>query len=145
MPVLSRRGRLAIAAVVDIAIHGRETPVAARALAERHNLPPRHMEPMLQVLVRSGILRGTRGPKGGYDLARERRRVSCGEIVRAVMVLADDEPEQVSPLVTRIVVPAVASAEGRFFAELDKITIEQLCNAADQVAVTPRGRDLKSA
>ena len=75
MPVLSRRGRLAIAAVVDIAIHGREAPVAAKALAARHNLPPRHLEPLLQVLVRSNVLRGLRGPRGGYELARDRRRV----------------------------------------------------------------------
>lgn len=131
MPVLSRRGRLAIAAVVDIAIHGREAPVAAKALAARHNLPPRHLEPLLQVLVRSNVLRGLRGPRGGYELARDRRRVTCGEIVRAAMVLADDEPEQISPLVASVVIPAVASAEGRFFTELDKITVDQLCVAAE--------------
>ena len=35
-------------------------------------LPPRHLEPVLQALVRHGILKGIRGPRGGYELARER-------------------------------------------------------------------------
>ena len=39
---------------------------------------------MLQQLVRAGILAGVRGPRGGYRLARERRRITIGEIVRIV-------------------------------------------------------------
>ena len=39
---------------------------------------PRHLETLLQELVRARILKGTRGPRGGYELARERRRISVG-------------------------------------------------------------------
>src|SRR5688572_14286161 len=70
MPLLPRKGILAIAAVVDIAINANGRPVAAKLLASRHRLPPRHLEPVLQALVREGILRGVRGPRGGYQLAR---------------------------------------------------------------------------
>ena len=48
MMLLSRRSLLAIAAVVDIALHARPSPVAAKMLASRHNLPPRHLETVLQ-------------------------------------------------------------------------------------------------
>ncbi len=58
-------------------------PVSARALAARHKLPPRHLEPVLQALVRDGILKGIRGPHGGYALGRERKRISAEDIVRA--------------------------------------------------------------
>jgi len=58
----------AIAAVVDVALHARERPVSARKLAARHNLPPRHLEPVLQALVHEGIFHGIRGPRGGYAL-----------------------------------------------------------------------------
>ena len=51
MNLLSRRSVLAIAAVVDIALHSRPSPVAAKALAARHKLPPRHLETLLQGLV----------------------------------------------------------------------------------------------
>ena len=54
MPLVSRKGILAIAAVIDVAINARMRPVSAKALAARHKLPPRHLEPVLQALVRDG-------------------------------------------------------------------------------------------
>ena len=83
MALLSPKGLLAIAAVVDVALHGRGRPVSAKTLAARHALPARHLEPVLQALVRVGILKGIRGPRGGYELARERRRITADEILRA--------------------------------------------------------------
>ena len=89
MPLLPRKGALAIAAVIDIALNARSRPVAAKSLATRHRLPPRHLEPVLQALVRHGILKGTRGPRGGYELAREQRRITADDILRAAGT-ADD-------------------------------------------------------
>ena len=50
--------------------------------------PPRHLESVLQSLVRVGILKGIRGPRGGYELARERRGVTANEILRAAGTFA---------------------------------------------------------
>src|SRR5207248_3946537 len=83
MALLPHKGLLAIAAVIDVALHGKGRPVSAKALAARHSLPARHLEPVLQALVRMGILRGIRGPRGGYELARERRRITADDILRA--------------------------------------------------------------
>ena len=69
MNLLSRRSVLAIAAVVDVALHSRSAPVAAKALAARHKLPPRHLETLLQGLVHAKILKGVRGPRGGFGVA----------------------------------------------------------------------------
>ena len=88
MNLLSRRSVLAIAAVVDVALYSRSAPVAAKGLAARHKLPPRHLETLLQGLVHAKILKGVRGPRGGYELARERRRITVGEIVRTAMSLS---------------------------------------------------------
>ena len=134
MNLLSRRSLLAIAAVVDIAIHARPDPVAAKHLAERHQLPPRHLETILQALVRAGILKGVRGPKGGYELATERRRIAAGDIVRAAMN-ADDEssfPEPHSVLVNDVIEPEIKQASQAFLAHLDKISVEDLCQRADK-------------
>jgi Rrf2 family transcriptional regulator, iron-sulfur cluster assembly transcription factor len=67
MSLLTRKGLLAVTAVLDVALHADGQPVAARALARRHQLPPRHLEPMPQALVRQGVLKGIRGPHGGYE------------------------------------------------------------------------------
>src|SRR5918992_3502411 len=91
MPLLSRKSLLAVAAVIDVALHGRERPVSAKALAARHSLPARHLEPVLQALVRQGVLKGIRGPRGGYELARERRRITAGDIVRVAITALDEE------------------------------------------------------
>jgi Rrf2 family transcriptional regulator, iron-sulfur cluster assembly transcription factor len=135
MILLSRRSMLGIAAVVDIAMHGRAGPVAAKLLAARHNLPPRHLETLLQALVRSGILKGVRGPRGGYELARERRRVTAGDVVRAAMASQvdddTDQPEPESRLVDMVVSPAVKTAGESFLTSLDAYTIEDLCRQAD--------------
>src|ERR671913_734155 len=115
MMLLSRRSLLAIAAVVDIALHARPSPVAAKMLASRHNLPPRHLETVLQALVRQGILKGVRGPRGGYELARERRRITAADIVRAAMMATGEDnlpPLPESRLVDQVVGPVVRQAGG---------------------------------
>jgi Rrf2 family transcriptional regulator, iron-sulfur cluster assembly transcription factor len=139
MILLSRRSMLGIAAVVDIAIHGRSGPVAAKLLAARHNLPPRHLETLLQALVRAGILKGVRGPRGGYELARERRKVTAGDIVRAAMAAQIeeeiDQPEPQSVLVDLVISPAVKAAGASFLTSLDAYTVEDLCKQADDQRV----------
>jgi Rrf2 family iron-sulfur cluster assembly transcriptional regulator len=135
MMLLSRRSLLAIAAVVDIALHARPTPVAAKMLASRHNLPPRHLETVLQGLVRAGVLKGVRGPRGGYELARERRRINAAEIVRAAMTVTGEEnlsPLPESRLVDKVVAPLVGRATEAFLARLEAVTIEELCRQADE-------------
>lgn len=132
MPRLSDKSLLAIAAVVDVALHARGTPVAAKALAARHELPPRHLEPVLQALVHAGVLKGVRGPRGGYELARERRRITVADVVRVVEQDAEDALGNFPPIVRDIVQPAVAEAERGFEVALDGVTIEELCRSAAQ-------------
>ncbi|BCJ92424.1 Rrf2 family transcriptional regulator [Terrihabitans soli] len=136
MNLLPRRSLLAIAAVVDIAYHARPAPIAAKALSARHSLPPRHLETLLQVLVRSGILKGVRGPRGGYELARERRRITVADIVRAASSSPagghedGDEGGEPSALVRDVVVPAIDRASEIFLEKLQEITVDDLCRAA---------------
>lgn len=137
MNFLSRRSLLAIAAVTDIALHARPMPVSAKALAARHNLPPRHLEPVLQALVRHGILKGLRGPRGGYELARERRRITAGDIVRVAMTAQEDEaasPVPESRLTDAVIMPLVVRGTDAFLAELDQVTVDDLCQQAQAEA-----------
>jgi Rrf2 family transcriptional regulator, iron-sulfur cluster assembly transcription factor len=133
MLLLPRKGILAIAAVLDIAMNARGRPVAAKALANRHRLPPRHLEPVLQALVREGILRGVRGPRGGYELARHENEIGADEILRAAGTVEDhdDAPLAGSMLLAKVVVPALERAEEKFSEALSRITVADLAKSAD--------------
>jgi Rrf2 family protein len=131
--LLSRKGVLAIAAVIDVALHSRNRPVSAKALAGRHGLPPRHLEPVLQALVHQGILKGVRGPRGGYALGREQRHISAEEILRAAGTVAEKPDPQLpgTALVRAVVLPALAQAERAFAAALSEISIDGLARRAE--------------
>lgn len=134
---LPRRAVLALLATADIALNARGASVSARDLAARHELPPRHFESILQDLAKAGLVKGQRGPKGGYQLARERRRITVGDVVRAVGL---SDPREVLPataLAADVVAPALAFGEQALLAALDRMTLDALVEGhAEAVAVT---------
>ena len=130
MAILPRKAILAVAAVIDIALHAKGRPVSAKALAARHGLPPRHLEPVLQAFVREGILRGIRGPGGGYELAREAREITAEDILRAAGTAEDGDGDEAMPatsrLVSQVVVPALAEAERAFSKVLAQVNVADM-------------------
>jgi len=134
MSFLPRKGLLAIAAVVDVALHGRDRPVSARHLAARHHLPTRHLEPVLQVLVHDGIINGIRGPRGGYQLARERKRITVAEILRAAGSVSEDgDPHTGSRILELAVMPSLADAERAFAGALSRLSLDEIVRRADEM------------
>jgi Rrf2 family iron-sulfur cluster assembly transcriptional regulator len=131
MSFLPRKGLLAITAVVDVALNARERPVSARNLAARHNLPARHLEPVLQALVHEGIFNGVRGPRGGYELGRERKRISVADILRAAGSVNDEDDVPVSRLVEQAILPALADAERAFVAALTRLSLDDIARRAE--------------
>jgi Rrf2 family iron-sulfur cluster assembly transcriptional regulator len=130
---LSRKTLLALEAVVDIAFNARPEPVQAKEITARQGVPQRYLEQVMQQLVRAGILKGVRGPRGGYRLAKERRRITVGDIVRVAESLADETVEDAWPnsdLGNRIVMPFVQSLQDELMARLDAVSVEELCQRA---------------
>lgn len=128
----------ALEAVVDIAFNARPDPVQSKEISERQGIPPRYLEQVMQHLVRAGILKGVRGPRGGYTLARERRRISAGEVVRTIAAIdePDDDPEtRGSHLGRNVVQPLWRDAQAAAMAELDAVTLEELCRRANRQGV----------
>src|SRR5262249_40619435 len=131
MPHMPRKAVIAVAAVIDVVMQEHGKPISAKTLASRHGLPPRHLEPVLQALVRCGILKGIRGPRGGYELARDRRRVTANDILQAAGTVEEsEEPQSGSELVTKVVLPAVAAAEREVGGALSRINVEDLARDA---------------
>jgi Rrf2 family protein len=139
---LSRKTQLALEAVIDIAFNARPEPVQAKEITSRQGVPQRYLEQVMQQLVRAGILKGVRGPRGGYRLAKERRRITVGEVVR---VAESDEEENGeadgrSDLGARIVTPLIQSLQDEVMSRLDAISIEDLCQRARSAGVDCGGR-----
>ncbi len=130
----SEKLQVAIEAVLYIALNGVEGPVQSRDITRRQSIAPRYLEPILQRLGRAGVVEGIRGPKGGYRLARERRRVTVGEIVRTIL---DSDTNGAarrhalqSDLGQVVVGPLWSQSEQEFLSQLDQITVEELCRRA---------------
>jgi Rrf2 family transcriptional regulator, iron-sulfur cluster assembly transcription factor len=130
MTILPRKGLLAIAVVVDVALQTNGRPIPAKTLATRNGLPPRHLESVLQSLVRDGILKGIRGPHGGYELARERRGVTASDILRAAGTVQEAEEELTSELVAQVVLPVLSVAEEEFGQALSRISLDDMVHRA---------------
>ncbi|HEY9567889.1 MAG TPA: Rrf2 family transcriptional regulator [Thalassobaculum sp.] len=134
----SRRTMHALEAVVDIAFHARPEPVQSKDIATRQNVPQRYLEQVMQHLVRNGVLKGVRGPRGGYTLARERRRITVGEVVRIVSELDADGEEAFSAgseLGRRAVQPIWDDCQAIMMAKIDKITLEDMCARAETAGI----------
>ena len=147
---IPRRYLAAIEAVLDVAYHGGAQPVRGAEIADRLGVPRRYLEQSLQSLVRQGVLVAQRGPRGGYRLARERRRISVGEIVRAVGGDGDGDAgspagaarretaggatagaasggDVTSVLGRAVVIPMAEAAERVLQGHLDQVTLDDLC------------------
>jgi len=139
---LSRKTLLALEAVIDIAFNARPEPVQAKEITARQGVPQRYLEQVMQQLVRAGILKGVRGPRGGYRLARERRRISVGDVVRVAESIDDGEDDKIRPrsdLGLRIVSPLIQTLQDDVMARLDGVTIEDLCQRARASGVNAEG------
>ncbi|MBE9558287.1 MAG: Rrf2 family transcriptional regulator [Proteobacteria bacterium] len=134
---LTRKLMFAIEAVVDIAYNSGDHPVQSKDIAERQGIPRRYLEQVLQHLVRADILRGVRGPRGGYRLARERRRIPLGEIVRIVAGMeTDDEDEDTGSDLGRVVLrPLWQDLQEEALVKLDAISVEDLCRTARKAGI----------
>ena len=131
----SEKLQVAIEAVVYIALNAAVGPVQSRDITKRQSIAPRYLEPILQRLGRAGVVEGIRGPKGGYRLARERRRITVGEIVRTILSddMDDHEPSartKKSDLGRAVIEPFWNEAEQELLAKLDAVTVEELCRRA---------------
>ena len=81
--------------------------------------------------------KGIRGPRGGYELARERRRITADDILRAAGTIeeaSDRAATAGSALLNEVVIPAVGQAERAFSIALGRINLEELVRKAEPLA-----------
>ena len=88
---MSTKGRYAVMAIIDIGQHGAAGPVSLNEIAVRQDISQEYLEQLFGKLRRAGIVTSSRGPGGGYNLARP-----ASEILLSDVILAVDEPLRVT-------------------------------------------------
>ena len=81
---LTTKGRFAVTAMLDLALHGDEGPVSLAGISERQKISLSYLEQLFGKLRRRSLVESVRGPGGGYNLARDAAQVTVADIVRAV-------------------------------------------------------------
>ena len=83
---LTTKGRFAVTAMIDLALHGGHGPVTLAGISERQKISLSYLEQLFGKLRRNKLVGSVRGPGGGYCLARPMSEVSVVDIILAVDV-----------------------------------------------------------
>lgn len=132
----SKKLLYAIEAVTDIAYNSGGEPVQIREVTNRQGVPQRYLEQVMQRLVKAGILKGIRGPRGGYLLARERAKISVGDIARVVIIVEENmqsglpDDMAIGPIGRQVIRPLWSEFQEQILEMMDKVTIEELTTRA---------------
>jgi Rrf2 family protein len=122
-------------ALVNIAIKSPSGAVRGTDVCKNLGLPERYLEPEFQNLVRSGVLKSIRGPKGGYVLAREKRNISLSDINKAL--LKEKATGKFSKLASEVIVKKFELAE----AELSKISLHDILQDAANLGLAKQSEN----
>ena len=81
---LSTKGRYAVTAMFDIALHHHEGPVSLSDISERQGISLSYLEQLFTNLRKQGLVNSTRGPGGGYSLAIDSEKIAIADVIDAV-------------------------------------------------------------
>ena len=137
---LSTRGRYALRAMIDLALHADEEPVLRSDIAERQEVSAHYIEQLFLKLRRAGFIESVRGPGGGYILAQSADQIKVGDIIRTVegpIALVhcvapqeEDTCHRADSCVTHLLWRRLSSKVAEV---LDSVTLEDLCNQAREL------------
>ena len=140
---ISTRGRYALRAMVDLALHADEGLVLRHDIAERQGISADYVAQLFRRLRAAGLVEGVRGPGGGYRLVHDAATISVGDVVRAVegpvavvhCVVTKDEPScnRVGRCVTHSLWKQLSAVMIEF---LDSVTLQDLCDEARKLGET---------
>ena len=129
---IQKRIIYAIEAVLDIALNAGVNPVQNVAVAKRQGIPKRYLEQTLQILVKNNILVASRGPRGGYRLAKERRKIKILDIIKSVTTEKEVSELYKSKISKIIIQPLINKFLEESMVYLNKISVEDIYNQYKQ-------------
>ena len=129
---IQKRIIYAIDAVLDIALNAGVNPLQNVAVAKRQGIPKRYLEQTLKILVKNNILVASRGPRGGYRLARERRKIKILDIIKSVTTEKEVSELYKSKISKIIIQPLINKFLEESMVYLNKISVEDIYNQYKQ-------------
>lgn len=81
---LTTKGRYAVTAMLDLALHEGKGPISLADISERQGISLSYLEQLFAKLRRNELVRSVRGPGGGYQLNREQVQINVAEVIDAV-------------------------------------------------------------
>ena len=81
---LTTKGRYAVTAMLDLAIHAKESPVPLADISQRQGISLSYLEQLFAKLRKQGLVDSARGPGGGYRLSRVSSDISVAEVISAI-------------------------------------------------------------
>lgn len=136
---LSLQVHYAICGIFDLAYNGQGEAVQVRVIGDRQGIPGRYLEQIFQKLRRADLVRGKRGPGGGYRLARPASAITLLDVVEAVEGPLQEEgrmgPSGSSPGSHHRPDFLWSDIASGFRSVLSGISIESLCRRAAKTGV----------
>jgi Rrf2 family transcriptional regulator, iron-sulfur cluster assembly transcription factor len=133
---LSTKSRFAVTAMIDVALREDRGPVSLAAISERHQISLSYLEQLFSKLRQQALVESTRGPGGGYSLARNADKITMADIVAAVDAPSAEELAAEGGWMNS---ELWASLNDKMLAHLQSISLRQLVaeQRAKGVAVEP--------
>lgn len=81
---LTTKGRYAVTAMLDLAVHNGDGPIALADISERQGISLSYLEQLFAKLRKTGLVASTRGPGGGYTLGKPAAEIPVADVIAAV-------------------------------------------------------------
>ena len=81
---LTTKGRYAVTAMLDLALHAKEGPVPLADISQRQGISLSYLEQLFSKLRKCGLVNSARGPGGGYQLSREAGQIDIADVIIAI-------------------------------------------------------------
>lgn len=127
---LSAKSRFAVAAMIDLALREKSGPVPLNAIGARLQISLSYLEQLFSKLRQHGLVDSTRGPGGGYTLAKPEQVISVADIISAVegsQVLHSDEATQAGEAGWQMTRDLWTGLSSQMMVYLKSIKLQQLC------------------
>jgi len=138
---LTTKSRYGTRLILDLALNAQTVPVRLSEISKRQGISLKYLEKLIRMLKKSGFVKSMRGPYGGYMLAKSKKDISVGDIVRVLegtdAITDCTESDSVCGACTRagkcLTQYIWAETSKAMFEKLDSFKIDELLQRSDEI------------